>query len=178
MEGVDLQDQLRWYYRLDGKKMWRARKWTWSMFMWVVNTAIVQAYLCHVMLVRAKRTVFDMYHRMWFERRRRTRSGSSSLASTTELKDTLKEFESFVKHKRQKAMTHLQFRVELCRGLRQRTMKGKGRNQTVDPSSTTVPNRRVGKRPRPRQVKRGAETVMVRPKHIIVPKLKMHAGPN
>ena len=75
-------------------------------------------------------------------------------------------------------MTHLQFRVELCRGLRQRTMKGKRRNQTVDPPSVTIPNRRVGKRPQPRQVKRGAETVTLRPKRITVPKLKMHAGPN
>ena len=31
MDGVDLQDQLRWYYRVDGKRMWRWRKWKCSI---------------------------------------------------------------------------------------------------------------------------------------------------
>ena len=59
MDGVDLHDQLRWYYRFDGKKMWRSRKCTWSMFMWVLVTAVVQGYICHLMLVRKARVKFD-----------------------------------------------------------------------------------------------------------------------
>ena len=52
MDGIDLQDQLRWYYRPDGKHMWRSQRWTWAMYRWVINTRVVQAYLLHVLLTK------------------------------------------------------------------------------------------------------------------------------
>ena len=42
MDGVDLQDQLRWYYRPDGKRTWHWRKWPWAVYSFVINTRVVQ----------------------------------------------------------------------------------------------------------------------------------------
>jgi hypothetical protein len=59
MDGVDLQDQFRWYYRLDGKHMWRNQKWTWALYLFVINTRCVQVYIIHKMLVRVDQEKWD-----------------------------------------------------------------------------------------------------------------------
>ena len=59
MDGIDLQDQLRWYYRTDGKHMWRSQRWTWAMYRWVINTRVVQAYLLHVLLTKKAQELWD-----------------------------------------------------------------------------------------------------------------------
>ncbi len=51
MGGVDLQDRLRWYYRVNGKHMWRSRKWTWTLYLWVIETRCVNAWIAYKLLV-------------------------------------------------------------------------------------------------------------------------------
>ena len=48
MGGVDLQDRLRWYYRVNGKHMWRINKWTWALYLWVIETRCVNAFIAHI----------------------------------------------------------------------------------------------------------------------------------
>mgnify|MGYP003959127373 CR=1 FL=1 len=51
MGGVDLQDRLRWYYRVDGKHTWRNRKWTWALYLWVIETRCTNAYIAYKILL-------------------------------------------------------------------------------------------------------------------------------
>ena len=47
MNSVDLADQLRHYYRPDG--LWfRMRKWWWSVFLWALGQAKVNAYKAYL----------------------------------------------------------------------------------------------------------------------------------
>ena len=52
MNGVDIADQYRYYYRPDGKRMWHWRRWTWSIYSFIVNQSVVQAYRLHVLLCK------------------------------------------------------------------------------------------------------------------------------
>ena len=72
--GVDLQDRLRWYYRPNGNHMWHAKKWTISVYRFVINTAAVQGYITHLMLVRLARAEFDLRFEVWLARRNRLRN--------------------------------------------------------------------------------------------------------
>ena len=49
MDGVDMADQLMWYYRLNTKQH-RYRKWWWPIFLWAVNVAITNSYIMYKIL--------------------------------------------------------------------------------------------------------------------------------
>ena len=46
MNGVDMADQLMWYYRLNTKQH-RYRKWWWPIWLWALNLAITNAYIMY-----------------------------------------------------------------------------------------------------------------------------------
>ena len=124
MDGVDLQDQLRWYYRLDGKKLWRQRRWTWAVYLFVINTRAVNAWLLHKMLVRraAKKWDDELVKRTQALRVRPQRRGRTPWTQPTLLEATKKARAelSGTRHgwgPRPKEMTHLDFRLGLVRGL-------------------------------------------------------------
>ncbi|KAK3286266.1 hypothetical protein CYMTET_6168 [Cymbomonas tetramitiformis] len=66
MNGVDVADQLRLVYRLDGPWM-RMRKWWWAIFLWAIGVAIVNAYLIYTRQCSVKKLV-PMTHLEFCER--------------------------------------------------------------------------------------------------------------
>ena len=184
MDGVDLQDQLRWYYRFDGKKMWRSRKWTWSMFMWVLSTAVVQGYICHLMLVRKARVAFDKRWGAWEMRRSQRRNIDAAAEAERTTEQSLAEYEAAINAKRPSPRTHINFRSTLAKSLvadglytgpiaRPRIPRARGR------PSTAAPNRQASKRPCVRKYYVGdnkAQTRMIQPRRANVPLLRLFAG--
>lgn len=107
MDGVDLKDQLGWYYRFCGKRMWRTQKWPWAFFQWVLNSALVQSYITHVMLKRDAAAAWTILFEVWRRRRSRLRSGRET--STEELE------EAYVRThgSKPRPMSHLNFRIHV-----------------------------------------------------------------
>ena len=68
MGGVDLQDRLRWYYRVNGKHMWRINKWTWALYLWVIETRCVNAFIAHKILVNEDMEEYEKLITVEFER--------------------------------------------------------------------------------------------------------------
>ena len=187
MDGVDLQDQLRWYYRFDGKKMWRSRKWTWSMFMWVLATAVVQGYISHLMLVRRARVKYDRKWGAW-ELRRGQRRGVDVEAERERTKQqSLAEYEKHSNCKRPRPLTHIVFRTTLAKSWttsptasmlsprrRSTTPRRRGR-----PAASIAPNRRLSKKPCLRKYHVGenkSSHMMIQPQHLNIPTLRLYAG--
>jgi len=117
MDGVDLQDQLRWYYRPDGKRMWRWKRWTWAVYSWVVNTRCVNGYILHKMLVKKALVAWDAYIVDEIARLE-SRSTTRSAPSLDEIKATA--YRNAVNHfgtPKPQAFSHLDFRISIVRGL-------------------------------------------------------------
>ena len=184
MDGVDLQDQLRWYYRFDGKKMWRSRKWTWSLFMWVLATSVVQGYICHLMLVRKARVAFDKKWGTW-ELRRSQRRDTNVLEDRNRTdKISLEEYEAASDTRRPRPLTHIKFRTTLAESLAnhnvsstfqtpRRTTRQRGR------PTSAAPNRRASKRPCLRKYYVGARksgSQMIQPARLNIPTLCLFVG--
>lgn len=186
MDGVDLQDQLRWYYRFDGKKMWRSRKWTWSIFMWVLATAVVQGYICHLMLVRKARVKFDKKWGAWEMRRSQRRGIDETVERNRTKKQSLQEYEAHTNSKRPRPRTHIEFRTTLAKSLTttisqppsmlspsRRPPRRRGR------PCEAAPNRRPSKRPCARKYYVGAggsHVQMIQPQPMNLPTLRLFAG--
>ena len=187
MDGVDLQDQLRWYYRFDGKKMWRARKWTWSMFMWVLATSVVQGYICHLMLVRKERVTFDKKWGAWELRRSQRRDINLLEDRNRTKKISLSEYEAASETKRPSPLTHIKFRTTLAESLANHnvsdtfsTPRRTLTRQRGRPSSA-APNRRASKRPCLRKYYTGPRkevSQMIQPVAANIPTLRLWAGKN
>ncbi|KAK3239533.1 hypothetical protein CYMTET_50537 [Cymbomonas tetramitiformis] len=66
MNSVDLADQHRNQYRMDGPWM-RQKKWWWAIFLWALEAAWGNAYLCYrQMCVQAKKDKY-LSHRKFLE---------------------------------------------------------------------------------------------------------------
>ena len=152
MDGVDLQDQLRWYYRFCGKRMWRNLKWTWSIFMWVLNTAIVQAYISHVILFRDAVSQWEIHWNTWKQSQRRLRSGRGTPESV------LKRCFSRLHGDKPKALTHMEFRIHLSKywahhptttTTTQDVPDNTSTRRVGRPRTTDIPMRKVGKKSKP-----------------------------
>ena len=107
MDGVDLKDQLSWYYRFCGKRMWRTQKWPWAFFQWVLNSALVQSYITHVMLKRDAAAAWAILFEVWRRRRARLRSGRETSM------DDLEELYVSTHGRKPRPMSHLNFRIHV-----------------------------------------------------------------
>lgn len=54
MKGVDLFDQLKWYYRPDPRGS-RKMKWWHAFYYWGLNVACTQSYICHKIMKERRR---------------------------------------------------------------------------------------------------------------------------
>ena len=182
MDGVDVQDQLRWYYRFDGKKMWRTRKWTWSMFLWVLSTAVVQAYITHLVLVRKDRVEFDRQHSVWEIRRSQLRVSAATGERSRTVEQSRANSEASLGRKRPTPTSHLESRIELARSLAgmttdtqtpKVTRQQRDRDQGRPPHSAypDMQTRRLSKKPCPHTYHTGAyksPRTKLTPNHISV----------
>jgi hypothetical protein len=119
MNGVDLQDQYRWYYRIDGKRMWRWRRWTWAVYRWVIDTRCVNGYILHTMLV-------DIAIAQWTEvyvqeTQRLMTTGSSTRSAPLSSQDieglATEKCENTFGHSKPKKMSQKDFRIGVVEGL-------------------------------------------------------------
>ena len=159
--------------------MWHALKWTLSVYRWVINTATVQAYITHLMLVRGARAVFDVECDVWHARQLRLRNSPAPITPTTEeeekkeRKKRIAVFENKFNRRRPQPMTHVQFRVSLITSLASDVLGETGQTPhtpTRGPVRAAAPvTRRAAGRPTAETVdvpnrttaKRNLETVMV-----------------
>ena len=146
---------MRWYYRPDGKHMWRAKKWTISVYRFVINTAAVQGYITHLMLVRLARAEFDLMFEVWLARRNRLRNTPQLPLPANEQEEKklrrqqILEYERAVNVRRPRPLTHVQFRVQLVTALVERHNGAVPvpRTSPTEPSSSPVVRRRRRGRP-------------------------------
>ena len=120
MGGVDLQDRLRWYYRVNGKHMWRINKWTWALYLWVIETRCVNAFIAHKILVNEAIEEYEKLITVEFERlkdveaRRRLRNGQTSIAEE-KLEARAKVNVRKKKGPKPQALSHLDFQLSVAR---------------------------------------------------------------
>jgi hypothetical protein len=139
--GVDLQDRLRWVYRPDGKHVWHAKKWTISVYRFVINTATVQAYIVHLMLVRVARAAFDLQFDVWRARQMRLRNSPAPVtgAEAAAKRKQLTEYQTKFKTIRPQPSEE---EGEAQTAALSTPRRGRGRPTCL----TTVPHRRSSKR--------------------------------
>ena len=147
MDGVDLQDQLRWYYRLDGKRMWRSQKWTWAVFLFVINTRAVNAWLMHKMLVEAAakkwdEAVVELTRKLRRRPPRRTRrpwEQPTLEAATRMAKEEVSHSDhATIGYPRPKPLSHLEFRLAIVRGLLGMSVSRFGKRRRGRPSAAAT----------------------------------------
>ena len=119
MDGIDLQDQLRWYYRTDGKHMWRSQRWTWAMYRWVINTSVVQAYLLHVLLTKKAQKLWDaeLSAKIDKEMKGPASKRRRELWTQPSRKEAEKVAKEAMPEPRPKPLTHKAFRLDVMYGL-------------------------------------------------------------
>ena len=119
MDGIDLQDQLRWYYRTDGKHMWRSQRWTWAMYRWVINTRVVQAYLLHVLLTKKAQELWDaeLSAKIDKEMKGPASKRRRELWTQRSRKEAEKVAKEAMPKPRPKPLTHKAFRLDVMYGL-------------------------------------------------------------
>ena len=126
VDGVNLQDQLRWYYRLDSKRMQRQRRWMWAVFLFVINTRVVNAWLMHTMIVEAAAKKWDealveltRKLRRWPRRHGRTPWVQPSLEAVTQMakEEVSHSNHAHIGYSRPKPLSHLDFCIEIVCGL-------------------------------------------------------------
>ena len=159
------------------------------MFMWVLATAVVQGYICHLMLVRKQRVKFDKRWGAWEMRRSQRRDIDLSQEANRTTKLSLAEYEAHCKTHRPRPLTHIQFRTTLAESLANyntasnamltnrdpRTRRNRGRPT----SQPYFPNRHVSKRPCLRKYYVGpdkAKAQMIQPVRANIPNLRLFAG--
>jgi len=140
MDGVDLQDQLRWYYRIDGKRMWRWRRWTWAVYRWLIDTRCVNAHILHTLLVKKDLTkwtdIFDSETAYLTNRNSQTRSHD---IDQIELQATAKANRLTGLVEKPAPLTQKDFRIKIVLGLlgKLQSLKKRGRPSSSSSSSSS-----------------------------------------
>jgi hypothetical protein len=122
MGGVDLQDRFRWYYRANGKHVWRARKWTLAFLTWVIDTRATQAYLMHKILATEAQEKWDNAFKEAMDKERNAdrvgfTRGQRHHRTDAEIKTFLESGSKFGKNGKQRPeiMLHKSFQLSIAR---------------------------------------------------------------